>query len=108
MVADKVELLTRKAGESEATRWESSGEGTYTIETVDDAPQGTSVTLHLKPEDAEDELHDYTAEWKITEPRQEVLRLHLLADPDGGRAAHPARRGGGEEPSPSRPRPSTR
>ncbi|OJZ67951.1 molecular chaperone HtpG [Mycobacterium paraffinicum] len=69
MVADKVELLTRKAGESEATRWESSGEGTYTIEAVDssvgDAPQGTSVTLHLKPEDAEDELHDYTSEWKI-------------------------------------------
>lgn len=65
MVADKVELLTRKAGESEGTRWESSGEGTYTIESVEDAPQGTSVTLHLKPEDAEDELHDYTAEWKI-------------------------------------------
>ncbi|OBL15632.1 hypothetical protein A5646_06730 [Mycobacterium sp. 1245499.0] len=65
MVADKVELLTRKAGESEATKWESSGEGTYTIESVDDAPQGTSVILHLKPEDAEDELHDYTAEFKI-------------------------------------------
>ncbi len=69
MVADKVELLTRKAGESEATRWESSGEGTYTIEAVDfpngGAPQGTSVTLHLKPEDAENELHDYTSDWKI-------------------------------------------
>ena len=65
MVADKVELLTRKAGESEATRWESSGDGTYTIEAVDDAPQGTSVTLHLKPEDAENEVYDYTAEWKI-------------------------------------------
>jgi molecular chaperone HtpG len=65
MVADKVELLTHKAGESEATRWESSGEGTYTIESVADAPQGTAVTLHLKPEDAEDELHDYTSEWKI-------------------------------------------
>ncbi|MFV8320892.1 molecular chaperone HtpG [Mycobacterium sp. 23] len=65
MVADKVELLTHKAGESEATRWESSGEGTYTIEAVEGAPQGTSVTLHLKPEDAEDELHDYTSEWKL-------------------------------------------
>src|SRR5271166_611715 len=65
MVADKIELLTRKAGESEATRWESSGEGTYTIESVDEAPQGTSVTLHLKPADAENELYDYTAEWKI-------------------------------------------
>jgi molecular chaperone HtpG len=67
MVADKVELLTRKAGESDATRWVSSGDGTYTIESVADAPQGTSVTVHLKPEDAEDQLHDYTAEWKIRE-----------------------------------------
>ena len=65
MVADKVELLTHKAGESDATRWESSGEGTYTIESVDDAPQGTAVTLHLKPEDTDDELHDYTSDWKI-------------------------------------------
>lgn len=71
MVADRVQLLTRKAGESEATRWESTGEGSYTIETVDETegavPQGTSVTLHLKPEDREDELHDYTSEWKIRE-----------------------------------------
>ena len=67
MVADKVELLTRKAGESGATRWVSSGESTYTIESVDDAPQGTSITLHLKPVDTEDELYDYTAEWKIRE-----------------------------------------
>lgn len=65
MVADRVVLLTRKAGESAATRWESSGDGTYTITSVDDAPQGTSVTLHLKPEDADDELHDYTSPWKI-------------------------------------------
>ncbi|MDO0978177.1 molecular chaperone HtpG [Mycolicibacterium frederiksbergense] len=65
MVADSVVLLTRKAGESTATRWESSGDGTYTIAAVDDAPQGTSVTLHLKPEDADDELHDYTAPFKI-------------------------------------------
>ena len=65
MVADRVELLTRKAGESEAIKWESSGDGTYTIAAVEDAPQGTSVTLHLKPADAEDALHDYTSEWKL-------------------------------------------
>ncbi|UMB71162.1 molecular chaperone HtpG [Mycobacterium paraterrae] len=65
MVADKVELLTHKAGESEAIKWQSSGDGTYTIESVDNAPQGTSVTLHLKPADAEDALHDYTSEWKL-------------------------------------------
>ena len=65
MVADKVELLTHKAGDSEAIKWESSGDGTYTIATVEGAPQGTSVTLHLKPADAEDAIHDYTSEWKI-------------------------------------------
>jgi molecular chaperone HtpG len=65
MVADTVELRTRKAGESAAIRWESSGEGTYTIESVDDALQGTSVKLHLKPEDPEDELHDYTSDSTI-------------------------------------------
>lgn len=65
MVADRVEMLTHKAGQSEAIRWESSGDGTYTIEPVEGARQGTSITLHLKPEDAEDELHDYTAEWTI-------------------------------------------
>jgi molecular chaperone HtpG len=67
MVADKVTLLTRHAGASEGVRWESSGEGTYTIESVDDAPQGTAVTLHLKPADAEDHLFDYTSTMKIRE-----------------------------------------
>ncbi|MFF2329303.1 MULTISPECIES: molecular chaperone HtpG [unclassified Streptomyces] len=67
MVADEVTLLTRRAGESQGTRWASNGEGTYTIETVDDAPQGTAVTLRLKPEDTEDQLHDYTSPWKIRE-----------------------------------------
>jgi molecular chaperone HtpG len=67
MVADKVTLLTRRAGESEGTRWESTGEGTYTIEPVDDAPQGTAVTVHLKPADDDDHLFDYTDAWKIRE-----------------------------------------
>ncbi|MGW2330950.1 molecular chaperone HtpG [Streptomyces sp. NPDC001700] len=67
MVADEVTLLTRRAGESEGTRWVSSGEGTYTIEAVEDAPQGTTVTLRLKPEDAEDHLFDYSSPWKIRE-----------------------------------------
>ncbi len=67
MVADEVTLLTRRAGEGEGTRWTSNGEGTYTIETVPDAPQGTAVTLRLKPEDTEDRLYGYTSPWKIKE-----------------------------------------
>ncbi|MEU3186560.1 molecular chaperone HtpG [Streptomyces sp. NPDC006923] len=67
MVADEVTLVTRRAGESRGTRWESSGEGTYTVEPVEDAPRGTAVTLRLKPEDTEDQLFDYTSAWKIKE-----------------------------------------
>jgi molecular chaperone HtpG len=59
MVADRVEMVTRKAGATGGVHWESTGEGTYTLEPVEDAPRGTSITLHLKPEDAEDSLHDY-------------------------------------------------
>jgi molecular chaperone HtpG len=65
MVADKVTLRTRRAGTDEGTLWESDGEGTYDISTVDDLPVGTSVTLHLKSADSEDGLADYLAEWKI-------------------------------------------
>ncbi|NEA46162.1 molecular chaperone HtpG [Streptomyces sp. SID10815] len=67
MVADEVTLVTRRAGESQGTRWSSRGEGTYTLENVDEAPQGTAVTLHLKPADSENQLHDYTSAWKIKE-----------------------------------------
>jgi molecular chaperone HtpG len=68
MVADKVTLVTRKAGtEGHGTRWESAGEGTYTIDDAPDAPVGTSVTLHLRPKDEDDALYDYTDDWKIRE-----------------------------------------
>ncbi|MEV8504003.1 molecular chaperone HtpG [Actinoplanes sp. NPDC051475] len=67
MVADNVTLVTRKAGEDTGTRWESAGEGTYTIEEVTDAPTGTAVTVHLRPKDEEDALYDYADEWKIRE-----------------------------------------
>lgn len=68
MVADKVVLTTRRAGETTGTRWESTaGSSTYTIGTLEEAPQGTAVTLHLKPADAEDHLFDYTQEYKLRE-----------------------------------------
>jgi molecular chaperone HtpG len=67
MVADRVTLVTRSAGEETGTRWESGGEGTFTVEEVADAPQGTAVTVHLKPADDEDHLYDYTDDRKIRE-----------------------------------------
>ncbi len=67
MAADKITLITRRAGEDAATKWESAGEGTYTLETVDKDEAGTSITLHLKPTDEEDSLKDYAEEWVIRE-----------------------------------------
>ena len=67
MAADTVSLVTRRAGEEGGTRWESAGENTYEIDDAPDAPQGTTVTLHLKPADAENHLYDYAAESKIRE-----------------------------------------
>ncbi len=58
IVADKVTLVTRRAGlgKEHGVRWESSGEGDYTIETVEMQGRGTDVTLHLRA--GEDELLD--------------------------------------------------
>jgi len=60
IVADKVTLETRRAGLSaaEGVRWESNGEGSYTLETIERAQRGTTVTLHLN-EDAKDYLDDW-------------------------------------------------
>ncbi len=62
MVADKITLLTRRAGTTEATSWESSGDGSYSIGVGEREQPGTTVTLHLKPADPEQGLHDYTDE----------------------------------------------
>ena len=53
VVADKVTLVTRRAGTNEGVRWESAGTGEYTLADVADAPRGTSVTLHLKADESE-------------------------------------------------------
>ncbi|MBM3618207.1 MAG: molecular chaperone HtpG [Alphaproteobacteria bacterium] len=49
MVAEKVTVITRKAGSDNAFIWESAGEGEFTIaEAPSDTPRGTSITLHLR------------------------------------------------------------
>ena len=58
IVSDRVTLTTRRAGltAEHGVRWESGGEGEYTVETVHKESRGTDVVLHLRPE--EDELLD--------------------------------------------------
>lgn len=62
IVADRVTLETRKAGtgSDQGVRWESKGEGDYTLETIDKPARGTRVTLHLR--EGEDEFLDG---WKL-------------------------------------------
>ncbi len=56
IVADKVTLITRRAGltSEHGVRWESGGEGDYTLETVEKTDRGTQVILHLR--EGEDDL----------------------------------------------------
>lgn len=62
IVADKVTLTTRRAGEdtSEATRWISDGEGEYTLETVEKVGKGTDIVLHLK-----DDMDEFLEEYRL-------------------------------------------
>jgi molecular chaperone HtpG len=62
MVADRVTIVTRKGGHDPKSgcRWESTGDGSYTIEDSQKETRGTEITLHLK-----EEARDYLDEWKI-------------------------------------------
>ena len=62
IVADKVTVVSRRAGlaADQAVRWESGGEGDFSVETVDKAGRGTDVTLHLR--EGEDE---FLSGWKL-------------------------------------------
>src|SRR5436305_5780818 len=54
MVADKVTVLSRTAGDpKDGVRWESDGQGEFTVEAVEKPARGTDVILHLKPEEKE-------------------------------------------------------
>ncbi|MGE4370371.1 MAG: molecular chaperone HtpG [Burkholderiaceae bacterium] len=69
IVADKVSVLSRRAGvpETDAILWESDGQGEFSITPVEKADRGTSVTLHLR--EGED---DFLSGWKL----REVLRRY--------------------------------
>jgi molecular chaperone HtpG len=62
MVADEVEVLTRKAGEKQAHRWVSDGKSGFELEPAEKKETGTEITLHLN-----DEGKEYANRWTITE-----------------------------------------
>ena len=66
MVAEKVTIVTRKAGTQEAVRWESAGDGSYSIEECEKEKRGTSVIITLKKEFYGDSAEeDFTENYKL-------------------------------------------
>ncbi|TLN19114.1 molecular chaperone HtpG, partial [bacterium] len=70
MVADKITLVTRAAGHGAAVKWESGGDGSYSIEEAQKDSRGTEITLHLRPIGDEDQ--DFADEWTL----REVVKRH--------------------------------
>lgn len=79
IVSDRVTLVTRKAGadDSQGTRWDSTGDGTFTLETTEHK-RGTTLTLHLK--EGED---DFLNSWRlrsIIKRYSDHIQLPILMD----------------------------
>ena len=70
IVADKVRLDTRAPGETQGTRWESDGQGSYTVQEIEKQGRGTTITLYLK--DPEEGEKNFTDEWTI----REIVKKH--------------------------------
>jgi molecular chaperone HtpG len=62
MVADRVQVVSRKAGEDASWRWESDGKGEFTIEPTEKDSHGTDIILHLS-----DEGKSFASRWRIEE-----------------------------------------
>ncbi|MCB1432752.1 MAG: ATP-binding protein, partial [Alphaproteobacteria bacterium] len=60
IVAESVDVISRRAGSGTAFKWSSDGSGSFTVEPVEDAPRGTSIVLHLK-----DDAAEFLEDWKI-------------------------------------------
>lgn len=63
IVAEKITLITKAAGSETGIKWVSTGDGSYTIETVEKETTGTTITLHLKKKEKDEK--DYTDQWVV-------------------------------------------
>ena len=60
MVADRIEVVSRKAGEKQAYKWSSDGKGSYSIDPAERDGQGTTITLYLNEDGG-----DYANRWEL-------------------------------------------
>jgi molecular chaperone HtpG len=81
MVADRVEVSSRKAGEAQGWRWVSDGKGEFTVSATEDAPaRGTRVTLYLR-KDAKDFLEAARLRQIVT-TYSDHIAIPILLEPD--------------------------
>ncbi len=81
IVADRVVVESRAAGQEKGVKWESSGDGAYAIEEIDKPDRGTTVTLFLKK--VEEDEEDFTEEWTlrdIVKRHSDFVRYPILMD----------------------------
>jgi molecular chaperone HtpG len=81
MVAEKVEVLSRKAGEDEAWLWVSDGKGEFTVEPAEKGGRGATITLHLGPDD--NEYTDPARLRQIVKTYSDHVALPILLDAGG-------------------------
>jgi len=82
MVAQQVEVLSRKAGESQGWRWMSDGKGEFTIEALPDAARGAKIIVHLR--EGEDEYLDPARLRQIVKTYSDHIGLPIILK-DGGK-----------------------
>ncbi len=84
IVADRVSLVTRRAGltPEHGVRWESTGEGEYTLETIERASRGTEITLHLR-EDEESLLDAWRIKSIVRKYSDHIQLPIVLKDEEG-------------------------
>lgn len=93
MVADRVEIVTRRAGDQQATRWESAGDGEFIVAPAQRDQAGTTITLHLKSVDEEAGLLDFTEAGvlrRIVKRYSDFVTYPILLAPSGGQPAEGA------------------
>jgi molecular chaperone HtpG len=76
MVAEKVEVRSRKAGEAEGWRWASDGKGEFTVEPLSDAARGAAIVVHLR--DGEDEYLDAARLRRIVHTYSDHIGLPIV------------------------------
>ncbi|MBY0511896.1 MAG: molecular chaperone HtpG [Rhodospirillaceae bacterium] len=94
MVADTVEVVSRKAGEKSGWTWSSDGKGAFTVTETADAPRGARITLHLK-KDAEEFLEPQRLR-QIVKTYSDHIALPVILDPIAGKKEEGEKEAGAE------------